>query len=445
MTKPSLDGAKYLIARLIEAGHEAYLVGGCVRDLLRQVEPDDYDIATSARPEEVQRLFPRTIPVGASFGVVLVLEKGHPYEVASFRTDLAYLDGRRPSGIEYASAREDVLRRDFTVNGLLMNPLTGEILDYVGGREDIKAGIIRAIGKPEKRFAEDHLRLLRAVRLAAVLDYEIEEETFNALQKQAAKILLVAVERIREEMNKLLSHGNARKGFELLDASGILHHILPEVTALKGVLQPRDYHPEGDVWEHTLQMLALMSSSSSPAVDERLAWAVLLHDIGKPSTLSVDDRGIHFFGHTTRGVEIADQILRRLRFSTAARETVLGLIQHHMHFLEVRKLRPAKLKRFLRLPDFSLHLELHRLDCLASHGKLDNYHFCLEKLAHYEKEDLRPPPILTGDDLLDLGFKPGPLFKTILSGLEDAQLEGQVHNREEAILFVRDRFTASGR
>ncbi len=441
----SLDTAKGLVSRLKEAGHEAYLVGGCVRDLLRGVEPEDYDIATSARPEQVQQLFPRTLPIGASFGVILVMENGRGYEVATFRADMAYLDGRRPAGIAYASAREDVLRRDFTVNGLLMDPVTGEIMDYTGGRLDIAKRVIRAIGRPRERFAEDHLRMLRAVRLASSLDYDIEPSTFAAIGDQAEKIFLVSAERIRDEMMKLLTQGHPRKGLELLDASGLLCHILPEVSALKGIEQPPDYHPEGDVWEHTLRMLALLPREDFPLPQrESLAWAVLLHDIGKAVTRFEDEKGVHFYGHVEKGEELARNIMRRLRFSNETTESVLSLIHYHMYFLAVPRLRPAKLKRFLRLADFDLQLALHRLDCLGSHGRLATFNFCQEKLAQYRREELHPPKLLTGRDLMALGYKPGPLFKVILDALEDAQLERLVTTREEARRFVGERYEKPG-
>lgn len=443
--RPSLDTAKALVFRLKEAGHEAYLVGGCVRDLLRLVEPGDYDIATSARPEEVQKLFPRTAPIGASFGIILVVENGCGYEVATFRTDLSYLDGRRPAEIRYATAREDVQRRDFTINGLLMDPSTGEIIDYAGGRSDLEQGIIRAIGRPRERFAEDHLRMLRAVRFAAGLGFELDPATFAAIQDQAEKILLISAERIRIEMTKLLTQGGARMGMELLEASLLLPHILPEVSAMKGVLQDPTYHPEGDVREHTLRLLALLPlDPHSGAADERLAWGALLHDVGKPLTRFRDDQGIHFYGHEEKGEELARDIMRRLRFSLETMEAVLSLIRQHMYFLNIKRARPAKLKRFLRLPDFPRHLELHRLDCQASHGRLDSYDFCRDKLALLAREDLYPPPLLNGRDLLEMGFPPGPAFKIMLTALENAQLEKQVVNKEEARHFILERFGKSG-
>ncbi len=440
----SLDTAKSLVARLKEAGHEAYLVGGCVRDLIRGVEPEDYDIATSARPEEVRQLFPRTLPIGASFGVILVLEQGRPYEVATFRSEAAYLDGRRPSGIAYTSAREDVLRRDFTINGLLMDTLTGEIIDYTAGRQDIEKGIIRAIGDPAQRFAEDHLRMLRAVRLAANLGFDIEPNTFAAIKDLAEKILLISAERTRDEMTNLLTQGQPRRGMELLDASGLLRHILPEVSALKEIEQHPDYHPEGDVWEHTLRMLALLPSEGLPLnKTEVLGWAVLLHDIGKPLCACTDERGVHFYGHVRQGEELARNIMRRLRFSNETAETVLSLIHYHMHFLDVPRLRPAKLKRFLRLDNFDLHLALHKMDCLGSHGRLGTYYFCQDQLASLRPEELHPPKLLNGRDLMELGYKPGPPFKDILDAVENAQLEGQLSTQDDARRFVLERYGRS--
>jgi poly(A) polymerase len=421
----SRDTAAEIVRRLREAGHEAFWVGGCVRDLIRGESPEDYDIVTSARTEEVRRIFSRTIPVGERFGVSLVVEEGRPYEVATFRTEEGYEDGRHPSRVAFATAEGDVRRRDFTINGLLMDPATGRIIDHVDGRRDIEQGIIRAIGDPQERFAEDHLRMLRAVRFAATLDYAIEPLTFAALRRQAAAVSRISAERIREELTRILTGGGARRGMELLSESGLLPEILPEVNALRGVEQPPVFHPEGDVWEHTLRMLALLPRQKGKA-DMRLAWAVLLHDVGKAVTRSEDAAGTHFYGHDQRGAEIAETILRRLRFSRDDLETILSLIRGHMLFMNVRQMRPNRLKRLLRMPDFALHLELHRLDCLGSHGLLDHYEFCSQKLAEYPEEVLRPPRLLTGDDLIGMGFAPGPVFKEILRAVEDAQLGGEV-------------------
>jgi len=426
------DTATGIIRALRRAGHEAYLVGGCVRDIVRGAEPGDYDIVTSAKPDEVRALFPRTVPVGEAFGVVLVVEGGRNYEVATFRTEGPYADGRRPTEVRFATAEEDVKRRDFTVNGLLMDPETGEVTDHVGGRADIEDRIIRTIGDPEERFAEDHLRMLRAVRFAANLGFDIEPATLAAVKRSADSIERISAERVREEITKLLTRGGARRGSELLAETGLLHEVLPEARAMLGCEQPPQFHPEGDVWEHVLRMLDLMPGRPDP----RLAWGVVMHDIGKPVTRSDDSRGVHFYGHTKKGEDIASAVMRRLRFSGADIESVLALVHHHMRFMHVEKMRPNRLKRFLRMPEFELHLELHRLDCLSSHGKLDNHEFCKSKLGELKEEELRPPPLLTGHDLIAMGFAPGPVFSDILRAVEDRQLDGDISTREAAKEFV---------
>ena len=430
-----------IVLRLQMAGYEAFFVGGCVRDFLRGVEPGDYDIVTSARPDDVQKLFPHTVPVGARFGVVLVIDGEHRYEVATYRTEDGYDDGRRPSHVRFATAEEDVRRRDFTVNGLLLDPLTGYVFDLVGGHMDITRRIIRTIGDPEERFAEDHLRMLRAVRFAAGLDFTVDPPTFAAICRNAGAIRKISAERIREELTKTITCSGARRGLELLDASGLLMEILPEVTALKGVDQPKQFHPEGDVWRHVLQMLDHMPVAADGAMDPCLPWAVLLHDVGKALTRFVDCSGVHFYGHVQKSEELAAEILRRLKFSSAQTETILALIHEHMTFMHVRDMRPNRLKRFLRQPAFDLHLELHRLDCLGSHGMLDNYTFCREKLEALPAEQLNPPRLLTGKDLIARGYVPGPLFKQILNALEDAQLNGEIQTKEEAERLVEKRFS----
>jgi tRNA nucleotidyltransferase/poly(A) polymerase len=458
-----LNDAAAIVSRLRAAGHEAFFVGGCVRDIIRGVTPQDFDIVTSARPEQVKTLFARTVPVGARFGVVLVVEGGHPYEVATFRVETGYDDGRRPSQVAFATAEEDVRRRDFTVNGLLMDPETGRIIDYVDGRRDIERRLIRTIGNPQERFAEDHLRMLRAVRFTAALGFTLDPEVLAAVRLQAPAVRRVSAERIREELNRIFMSGGAREGVELLAESGLLREILPEVVALQGIAQPPVFHPEGDVWEHTLRMLALLSGKegddtplqqSEEAQDGKkssawrdrdfqrtcLAWAVVLHDIGKAVTRSEDAKGIHFYGHVQRGEEIAQAILRRLRFSREETEMILALVRGHMLFMNVQKMRPSRLKRFLRQPDFPLHLELHRLDCLGSHGMLDHHEFCLRKVAEYSKEELRPSALLTGDDLIGMGYAPGPVFRDILRAVEDAQLGGEVTNAEEARALAMKRW-----
>ena len=436
------QGALRIVRTLRLAGHEAFFVGGCVRDLLRGEAPEDYDIVTSARPDVVQALFPRTYPVGVSFGVILVSEGDHAHEVATYRKEAEYEDGRHPSQVSFATAREDVYRRDFTVNGLLMDPETGEVVDYVGGVADIERRVIRTIGNPEERFAEDHLRMLRAVRFAANLGFLIDAETLGAIKRQLADIARVSAERVREELTRILTGPGPRQGMEWLQVTGLLSQLLPEVEALRGVSQPPQFHPEGDVWEHTLGMLALLPQERrhDMEADGRLAWAALLHDVGKPATLTESETGVHFYGHVKKGAEIAAAIMRRLKFSKADLDVVLALIENHMRFMHVQEMRPNTVKKFLRMPDFDLHLALHRLDCLGSHGHLDNDVFCRGKLKELTTEDLRPPRLLTGHDLLALGFQPGPLFREILNALEDAQLNGEITTVQEAQQLVISRF-----
>ena len=411
-----------------------------MRDLLRGVEPEDYDIATSARPPEVRALFPHTVPVGVSFGVVLVIEGGQSYEVATFRTEDSYEDGRRPSHVRFATAEEDVYRRDFTVNGLLLDPETGRIIDYVGGCQDIERRLIRAIGEAEVRFAEDYLRMLRAVRLAANLGFKIDQPTSAAIERHVLEISHISAERAREELTCLLTRGGARYGMELLAETGLLAVLLPEVEAMRGVAQPPTFHPEGDVWEHTLRMLDLLPPEEGKEADPCLAWGVVMHDIGKAYTRSEDEGGVHFYGHVRKGEEVAASIMRRLRFSRVEMETVVDLVHCHMLFIHIREMRPNKLKRLLRKPRFDLHLELHRLDCLGSHGFLDNYEFCRTKLAELAREELHPPRLLSGHDLIAMGFCPGPIFREILKAVEDAQLDSEIITGDEARRLVMSRW-----
>ncbi|MBZ5700307.1 MAG: CCA tRNA nucleotidyltransferase [Acidobacteriia bacterium] len=421
-------------------GYQALLVGGCVRDLLLGREPADYDVTTDAPPSAVLALFPESIAVGAQFGVVLVQQDGAKVEVATFRSDVGYSDGRHPDRVVYArTAEEDVQRRDFTINGLLMRPETGEILDHVGGQADLRAGILRAIGEPARRFAEDKLRLLRAVRFAARFAYIIEPATFAAVQQHAPEIVQVSAERIREELTKLLTEGAARRGFELLDESRLLQAVLPEIARMQGVAQPPQYHPEGDVWIHTRMMLEQLPAGISPT----LAWGVLLHDVGKPPTFrSAAETGdrIRFDGHVEIGSRMAEEICKRLRFSHDDTQQIVALVANHLRFKDVGQMRVATLKRFLRLPRFDEHLELHRLDCLSSHRQLDAYDFVQRFLAETPPSQVRPERLLTGEDLKELGFTPGPLFSAILRTVEDAQLDGQLRSREEALALVRREY-----
>lgn len=428
--------AEEIVLRLKKAGYEAYFVGGCVRDFVLGIVPDDYDIVTSALPDQVIALFKRTVAIGAKFGVVAVIVEGHSYEVATFRSDDIYIDGRRPSNIHFTCAKEDVLRRDFTVNGLLMDPVTGEITDYVDGLADIRKKIIRTIGDVNQRFQEDHLRMLRAIRFTANLNFNLDFSTQEAIAKNVAEIKTISAERLSDELSKLLTRGGACRGLELMAQTGMLREILPEVDCMRGVEQPPRFHPEGDVWQHTLMLLEILSEEKSPRVNPVLAWGALLHDVGKPESRSDDENGVHFYGHVQQGVKIADEILQRLKFSRAQREAVLNLISQHMNFMNVQKMRPARLKRFLRVPDFDLHLELHRLDCLSSHGMLANYEFCRNQLENLTVEELHPLRLLNGDDLIALGFTPGKIIGEILRALEDEQMEGRISSQDEAKIFV---------
>lgn len=428
--------AEEIVQRLKKSGHEAYFVGGCVRDFILEIDSGDYDIVTSAIPDQVIELFPKTITIGAKFGVIAVIEDNQHYEVATFRSDDTYEDGRHPSQVRFSSAKEDVLRRDFTINGLLMDPVSGEIFDYVNGRADIEKKIIRTIGDPDSRFNEDYLRMLRAIRFSANLGFKIESETLPAIKRHARKINQISAERVRDELNKILTRGGSRIGFELMSETNILKEVLPEVDSLKGVEQPPLFHPEGDVWQHTLNMLELLPADGETDKNICLGWATLLHDVGKALTRSEDEKGVHFYGHVEKGAEIADDIMQRLRFSRAQKETVLALIRQHMVFMNVQKMRPGRLKRFLRMPDFDLHLELHRLDCMASHGMLDNYEFCSVQLKLLAQEDLHPPRLLNGNDLMAMGFAPGKIIGEILLALEEEQLEGRICTTEEARKFV---------
>ena len=424
-----------IIERLHRAGHEAYLAGGCVRDMLLDRTPNDYDVATAALPDQILEYFPNSVAVGAKFGVILVLGDDAKVEVATFRCDHDYVDGRRPESVSFTrNAKQDVERRDFTINGMLFDPTEGRYLDFVGGQADLKAALVRAIGNPAERFAEDRLRMLRAIRFAARLGFAIEEETLRAIQDQAAKIKEISAERIRDELNRILTEGGAHRGFELLDETGLLEVLLPEVAAMKGVPQPPQFHPEGDVWLHTLLMLSQMENPSIP-----LAWGVLLHDVGKPPTLRFAER-IRFDGHVEVGVRMAEQILERLRFSHDDRDQVVALVANHMRFMNVMDMRGSTLKKFMRIERFDEHLELHRLDCRGSHGSLDNYEFVRRKLNETPVEELSPPRLLTGSDLIAAGYTPGPAFKEILDRAEDAQLEGAFESKEDALAFVKKRY-----
>ena len=425
-------------ATLTSHGFTSYLVGGCVRDLLLGLEPKDYDVATSARPEQVAALFPGSELIGAHFGVILVKHEGQSVEVATFRSDGAYSDGRRPETATYESdPRQDALRRDFTINSLFLDIATNQVLDFCGGQVDLRAGILRAIGQPETRFEEDYLRMLRAVRFAARFGYVIEPNTFAAIRKLHARILDISAERIREELNRILTEGGARRGFELLSETRLLERLLPEVKAMQGVEQPAEYHPEGDVWQHTLLML---EGLENPTIT--LAWGVLLHDIAKPPTFTFKDR-IRFSGHAELGALMSRTILNRLRVAGQEVERIHDLVLNHLRFIDVTRMKASTLKRFLRQPHFEEHLALHRLDCLSSNRRLENYEFVRQKLAQMKPEELRPARLITGEDLILLGYPQGQQFREILSAVEDAQLEGGVATRDQALEFVRERFPIS--
>ena len=461
---PQFDAACHILATLRAAGYEAYLAGGCVRDLLLGREPGDYDIATSARPEVVHDMFPRTFAVGAHFGVVLVAHEAEsgqpeaashkPTEVATFRSDGAYSDGRRPDEVRYTlSAEEDVERRDFTINGLLLDPLRGggpleqlladpeqlqaDVIDHVGGLADLRAGIVRAIGRPERRFEEDHLRLLRAVRFAARFGFTIEPATLAAMRHLAHRIHAVSRERVRDELTKMLTEGRARHAFGLLDETGLLVHVLPEVARMKGVEQPPQFHPEGDVWTHTLLLLAQLE----PGCLLTLAWGALLHDVGKPATFRRAER-IRFDGHVEIGMAIATEICRRFRFSNDETAQIVALVEHHMRFMDAPRMKASTLKRFFRLDRFDEHLALHKMDCLAASGNLDNWEFVRERFAAMPEETVRPAPLLTGRDLIAAGYTPGPHFKQVLHAVEDAQLEGGIRTADEALALAREYFSS---
>jgi poly(A) polymerase len=425
--------ARQVISKLRGAGHQAYLVGGCVRDLLLGVAPKDFDIATDARPDRIMDLFPRSGRVGAHFGVVLVRDVFDQVEVATFRSDHDYLDGRHPEQVRFENdAREDVLRRDFTINGLMMDPDNGRVLDYVDGQADLRRGVIRAIGDPYARFREDHLRLIRAVRFAARFGFTIEGATMDAIRRDHALILKVATERVRDEISRILTEGGARRGFELLDESGMLADLLPEVAAMKGVEQPPEYHPEGDVWTHTLMLLEQLQK---PTVT--LALGALLHDVGKPPTFRVAER-IRFDGHVDEGVRMGEVILNRLRYSRAEIDQVVSLIDNHMKFKDVPHMKESTLKRFLRMPEFGEHLELHRMDVMASNRRLESYELAKSKLEEFSQEALKPEPLITGADLIAAGYHPGPEFSKMLHAVEDAQLEGRIETAGEALALVRE-------
>jgi poly(A) polymerase len=429
--------ALWIIDRLRAAGFIAYLAGGCVRDRLLGIEAKDHDIATDARPEIVQRLFDNTVPVGAHFGVIVVVIDDDYFEVATFRADAAYHDGRRPSAVRFGTIEEDARRRDFTIGGMYYDPAHDRVIDLVGGRRDLRAGIIRAIGDPALRFAEDHLRLLRAVRFSARLGFTIEPATWRAMQLHARSVVLTAAERVGEELVKILTQGGAARGLDQLVASGLAEVVVPEVLPLTSCPQPANFHPEGDVYRHTRLMLSMLPADCA----ETLAFGALFHDIAKPVCIATDSDGrMTYYGHTERGAEMATTILRRLKRSRATQERVAYLVRYHLRMCMAPRMRAATLKRMLAEEGFTELLELSRLDALASSSYLGFYHFCRRALERTSATEIRPPRLLDGDDLIALGFAPGPVFKQILREVEDLQLDGALATRDDAVGYVREHY-----
>jgi len=424
-----------VVKRLREAGYESYLAGGCVRDMLLGKSPQDYDITTNAQPENIRELFSQTIPVGAQFGVMLVILDGEQFEVAAFRHDGPYLDGRHPTDVRYGTLEEDILRRDFTVNGMVYDPIADRIIDIVEGRKDLDGRTIRAIGNPYERFEEDRLRMIRAVRFAASLGFTIEERTFEAIRQLAKTVTDISWERIGEEITRILTEGGARKGFELLDATDLLQALVPEIEAMKGVEQSPDYHPEGDVFQHTMLLLNHLERPS-----ETLAYGCLLHDVAKPLCVRRDGDRLTFYGHTEKGAEVAEEILKRLKRSRATWERVAYLVHNHLRHTQAPNMRLSTLKRFLGEEGIDELLELARIDALSSNGNLEYYEFCKNKQSELKAEEIHPEPFLRGRDLIAMGFHPGPIFQKILRQVEESQLGGELNSREEAVAWVKKNF-----
>ncbi len=432
------EAAAEIVRRLRAAGFEAYFVGGCVRDMLMGRAPKDYDVTTAATPEQVVRLFPEALTVGAQFGVVIVPREAGNVEVATFRSDGIYADGRHPQEVRYSqTAQKDVRRRDFTINGLLFDPLSDQVLDYVDGQADLRARRLRTIGDPVERLSEDRLRMLRAVRFTARFGFKLDPAALEAIRLIASQIHSVSAERVRDEIIKILTEGPARAGFVLLDEANLLQEILPEIKKMQGVEQPPEFHPEGDVWIHTLMMLEGLRNPTPT-----LALGVLLHDVGKPPTFSVRER-IRFDHHVEVGAKMAEEICARLRVSSKETERIVELVRHHLRFKDFPNMKRSTQLRFIRMEGFDEHLELHRLDCLSSHRDLSNYEMARKMLEETPREVIKPAPLLTGRDLIAAGYKPGPIFKTILRAVEDAQLEGRIHDPQEAMTFAHEAFPSS--
>jgi len=435
------DIATGLVRQLQAAGYEAFWVGGCVRDFLLGRNPEDYDIATSASPPQIEALFERTIPVGRKFGVIVVVRNGHEFQIATFRAEADYADGRHPETVSFGDAKADASRRDFTINGLFYDPVADRLHDWVGGEADLRRKLVRTIGNPAERFAEDHLRLLRTVRFAAQLGFEIEPETFSAVRALAPKIQLISAERVRDELWKLFRPPHAARGLQLLQDSGLLMEVLPEIAATKGCDQTPDYHPEGDVFNHLLAMLAQLPADAH----ELLPWAALLHDVAKPvtATRNPETGRVHFYNHERIGEDMSVRILERLRFPRKQIEEIANAVRYHMQFKDVPLMRKATLRRMLLRPTFPLELELHRLDCLGSHGQLDIYERMIAEARSLDEKPSLKPPLLNGDDLLNLGMKPGPDIGAVLQELRDKQLQEEIATPAEAREWVKSRLRDS--
>ena len=433
-----------VVKTLQKQGFQAYFAGGCVRDRLMKRPPKDYDIATNARPNQVMRLFKKTLAIGKAFGVVVVIIQKQQIEVTTFRTESGYSDGRHPDNVKYASRDEDVARRDFTINGLLYDPISDELIDLVNGRADIKKKLVRTIGDAGQRFKEDKLRMMRAIRFACELGFALDPKTKKAIAKSSGQIKKISVERIREELRRILICPRRDQGIKLLEQTGLMKHILPEVLKMKGVNQPKQFHPEGDGYVHTVAVMKHLRNpftvmGKSQNLSFELALATLLHDVGKPGTFMITDR-IRFHEHERLGSEMAERICQRLKLANSQTETICWIISKHLVFKDIDKMRVSTLKRLFSHKDYPLLAELHRADRLGSDMDLKPYHLAARIYKKLSKEELKPKPLINGYDLIKLGFKPGPIFSKILKHVEEAQLEQEVTNKDEALKLVQKNF-----
>jgi tRNA nucleotidyltransferase/poly(A) polymerase len=434
----TLQRARYVAQRLIDAGFRAYFAGGCVRDELLGLKPKDYDIATDARPEVVQKLFEHTVAVGAQYGVIEVLIDDDHFQVATFRADAPYIDGRRPSSVRYGTLEEDAVRRDFTINGMYRDPTNDRVIDLVGGMGDLQNGVVRAIGNPYERFEEDHLRILRAIRFAARLDFEIEPATWAAMKRSAPKIVAIAAERIGQELVMLMTEGGAARGMDLLLESGLMHLLLPEVVEMIGCAQPENFHPEGDVYTHTRIGVSMLPAGCS----ETVAFGILLHDIAKPRCRAEVGDKVTFYGHTDQGAIVGAEIMARLKRSREVQDSVAYLVKNHLKLCMAPRMRKATLKRMLAEDGFDELMQVAFMDAMASSSYLGFWHFCRSAMSTMTEAEIRPPRLIGGDDLKELGFVPGPQFKAILKDVEDQQLDGNLATRDDALDYVRGHYGA---